>query len=285
MLLNYGILVNNPRQRLVNHEARKLPYRYLLGELCFYLSASNSSEFISAYSPFWKSITKEDGTVNSGYGHRIFGKSERVGLVDQWALVKNILKADKDSRQAIINIHVPEDRIEASRDLPCTLSLQFFIRPNKDGQDSLYMIVNMRSNDLIKGFTIDFFQFSMLQEILTLELREFYPDLKLGTYYHNAGSFHVYEPDFQLIKDVVHEHENNVPPSLTMPEMQVSDLASIPNLLSLETKFRKTLIDKTVTFDVESDDDYKQLSTYWKTLVDICFLKRHNLLEQWKDSK
>ena len=209
--------------------------------------------------------------------------SDRVGNVNQWELVKEILKNDKDSRQAIINIHVPADRIEASRDLPCTLNLQFFIRPDSAGTDTLIMVVNMRSNDVIKGFTIDFFQFSMLQEILMLELRQYYPDLKLGIYYHNAGSFHVYEPDFQMVEDIINEHEQNTPVSLTMPEMSMTDLLSIKNLLNVETRFRQTLIDSSVEYDFDADEDYRQLSPYWKTMVDICFRKQHNLLNQWKD--
>lgn len=284
-LLNHSIKVHNPRQRIINHKARKPPYRYLLGELCFYLSGSNMADFIASYSPFWKSISKEDGTVNSGYGHRIFGKSDRVQFIDQWSMVKDILKADPDSRQAIINIHVPADRVEASRDLPCTLTLQFFIRNLKAGPGepvapALHMIVNMRSNDLVKGFTIDFFQFSMLQEILMLELkREAFPDLQLGAYFHNAGSFHVYEPDFALIDEVVKEHENDTPPSIVMPAMDFADLDAIPALLQLEVNFRAAGLQP--DYDFKSDAAYVQLTPYWQTMVDICFAKKHELLTDW----
>lgn len=280
-LLNHSIVVTNPRQRIINHKARKPPYRYLLGELCFYLSGSNMADFIASYSPFWKSISKEDGTVNSGYGHRIFGKSDRVQFINQWDMVKNILKADPDSRQAIINIHVPADRVEASRDLPCTLTLQFFIRNLENTTTpALHMIVNMRSNDLVKGFTIDFFQFSMLQEILMLELkRENFPTLQLGTYFHNAGSFHVYEPDFTLIDEVVKEHETATPPSIVMPSMNFDDLDVIPALLQLEENFRATGMSP--EYDFAEDASYQALTPYWKTMVDICFAKKHELLTDW----
>ena len=55
------------------------------------------------------------------------------------------------------------------KDKICTYSISFRIRKNK-----LNMTVNMRSNDFILGTQIDFFQFSVIQEMLLKYLSLFW---------------------------------------------------------------------------------------------------------------
>jgi thymidylate kinase len=52
----------------------------------------------------------------------------------------------------------------------------------------------MRSNDIVLGFTYDIFAFTMFQEMMANEL-----GLELGTYYHNVGSMHIYQKNFNLL--------------------------------------------------------------------------------------
>ena len=99
----------------------------------------------------------------------------------------------------------PKFQYESNKDLPCTSFLQFFIRKNK-----LHLIVNMRSNDLIKGTTFDIPFFMLLLQNMFLLLKEVYPELELGYYYHNAMSLHIYEPDFDLVEDMLkHDFDFN----------------------------------------------------------------------------
>ena len=72
-------------------------------------------------------------------------------------------KRDPDSRQAIIQI--PIMRARGTKDTPCTSSIQFFIRDNK-----LFTTVYMRSTDIVLGFPIDIFQFTMWQCEMAKEL-------------------------------------------------------------------------------------------------------------------
>ena len=66
----------------------------------------------------------------------------------------------------------------------------------------------MRSNDLIKGTTFDIPFFMLLLQNMYLLLKEVYPELELGYYYHNAMSLHIYEPDFDLVEDMLnHDFE------------------------------------------------------------------------------
>lgn len=175
--------IEDPTRGIVLSGIRNMPIRYAVGELLWYLSGSNKVSDISKYSDVWKRLSDDGEHVNSAYGHRIF---HQFGF-DQWEHVKNLLKADPLSRQAVIHIKEPSN--QPTKDLPCTVSLQFFIRDNK-----LYMITNMRSNDIWMGFPYDVFSFTALQVKMAMEL-----GVDLGTYTHIAGSLHLYKRNWRMI--------------------------------------------------------------------------------------
>ena len=190
-VLNAISILKNPRNNMVQGE-RKMPVKYAIGELLWYLSGSNKLSAIAPYAKFWESISDDGETVNSAYGHKI---SSFYGF-DQWDYVKNLLIADKYSRQAVIHIKNPS--CEPSKDVPCTVSIQFHIRQGK-----LHCTTYMRSNDIWLGLPYDIFTFTCLQIKMAMEL-----DVELGEYTHISSSLHLYEKD--LKKDVSHTPANNV---------------------------------------------------------------------------
>jgi hypothetical protein len=68
------------------------------------------------------------------------------------------------------------------KDIPCTLSIQFFIR---DGR--LHCVTTMRSNDIWLGLPYDIFCFTCLQRLIAEALK-----VPTGFYIHQAGSLHLY---------------------------------------------------------------------------------------------
>lgn len=176
-ILNAITTIENPKDNLVTSPIRDLSYKYAVGELLWYLSGSNRLSAISQYSKAWGKLSDDGETVNSAYGYRIF---EKFGF-DQWEHVKSLLMADSNSRQAVI--HIKEPNPQKTKDLPCTVSLQYFIRDGK-----LYATTYMRSNDIWLGFPYDVFTFTCLQIKLAFEL-----GVGIGTYTHVAGSLHLYE--------------------------------------------------------------------------------------------
>jgi thymidylate synthase len=270
-ILNYNITLQNPRNRVITFAERNTNTKYLLGEFIWYLTGSNDPAGILPYSKFWDNIRNTNnlpgypsGTVNSNYGNRLFGISDVDAFhgVNQWKETIDLLTKDKDSRQAIMNIHVPSDRHNGNKDVACTLTLQFLIRENK-----LHMITNMRSNDIILGFTNDVFQFTMLQECLMLELRAAYPQLELGHYYHNAGSMHVYERHYEMAQKIVSQPNAF---DLNMIPMDRFDDEIRQHLLCVEQELREANFAEDFDFDFF---EFNELTPYWQTLIKALFMK------------
>lgn len=176
-VLNAHTVIKNPRKGIVLSETRKMPMKYAVGELLWYLSGSNKLSDIAPYAKFWENISDDGVTLNSAYGYRIF---EYFGF-NQWEHIKKLLKEDPYSRQAII--HIKDASNKPTKDLPCTISLHYQIRDNL-----LHSTAYMRSNDIWLGFPYDVFAFTSLQVKLAMEL-----GVDLGFYNHIAGSLHLYE--------------------------------------------------------------------------------------------
>lgn len=208
-VLNLSFCINNPLNNLFENAARTIPLRYLAGELSWYFSGSNRVEDIQEYSSFWNAIKNTDNTVNSAYGYILFKKNNQHNFTQwQWAL--DSLLNDKESRQAIMYFGGSDYQYENNKDFVCTCFGHFLIRNNQ-----LHFMVTMRSNDLIRGMTFDVPFFMLLQQNMLLLLKEKYPELTLGSYYHTANSAHVYEEHYDLAHDMlVHDFK-----SIALPEM------------------------------------------------------------------
>ena len=212
--------IKNPHDRLPFVEARNFSLSYFVAETLWYISGSNSTEWISRYASFWKDISDDGKTANSAYGARIFKLHPRIadGGLNQWDYVKSELKRDPDSRRAVIHIRTPDDSLHAVKDVPCTLALQFFIREGK-----LHLHVNMRSSDIILGIAYDVPAFTTMQEVLANEL-----GVDLGEYVHTSNSLHCYERDFQMLDAIANSNDNFGRPMPALPRVfPISDLMRI----------------------------------------------------------
>ena len=179
-VLNAVFDISDPTRNIVTNEIRNLSLRYAIGELAWYLSKSNRVADIEQFSSVWKDLSDDGVTNNSAYGYRIF---KQFGF-DQWDYVKMLLMEHPDTRQAIIHIKDPSDI--PTKDVPCTVYLQFFLRDNK-----LHLSVHMRSNDIWMGVPYDMFSFCFLQIKMAMEI-----GAEVGHYTHHAGSLHLYRRNY-----------------------------------------------------------------------------------------
>ena len=179
-VLNAVTIIEDPTRNIITSTDRKMPMRYAVGELLWYLSGSNLLKDITVFSKVWERMSDDGETVNSAYGHRIFSA---FGF-NQMEMVESLLRRDPNSRQAVIHIKDPVDyRDHPTKDVPCTVALQYFIRDGK-----LHATTYMRSNDLWTGFPYDVFCFTCFQIMLAFRL-----GVEIGTYTHIAGSLHLYQ--------------------------------------------------------------------------------------------
>jgi len=189
--------VINPTQPIADFKNRKFNWKYLAGEFAWYLNQDRDVDFIGNFSKFWSKLTNP-GTneINSNYGSLVFNKEQFGWVID--ALVE-----DKNSRQAIMFFNQPKFQFKENKDFVCTMYANFFIRNNK-----LNMKIQMRSNDIFYGLTFDAPFFSFLQQSVFLKLKETYPNLEIGAYYHFADNLHFYERHFELAESVKNEKIN-----------------------------------------------------------------------------
>lgn len=180
-IINAITVLEDPTRNIINNPIRKMSFRYALGEFLWYLSGNNKLKEIAKYSKNWERFSDDGLTLNSCYGWCV---KEKYGF-NQYEYVKEMLKKTPETRQAIIHIKGADNK--SSKDVNCTICLQFFIRDGK-----LYMTTYMRSNDIWYGFPYDVFSFCNLQILLSMEL-----GLPLGTHTHIAGSLHLYERDLK----------------------------------------------------------------------------------------
>ncbi|NVM33961.1 MAG: hypothetical protein HWN81_00095 [Candidatus Lokiarchaeota archaeon] len=202
-ITDYTFRVTNPKPDPIitrDAERNKIIEKYTKKEVELYNSCTNDVKEFAKASKFWNKIANSDGTVNSAYGHLIWQKKslgndayEAVSRTP-WEWCVESLRADKDTRQALLRFSLPEHHYMGNKDFVCTLGGNFLIRDNK-----LNLSIVMRSNDLTLGLTYDLPWFISLMYKMIDELKDAYPDLEVGHYTHTAHSMHIYERDEEKV--------------------------------------------------------------------------------------
>lgn len=241
----FGITLGlrNPRFRLSRAETRQI-LASCLGEFLWYLSGTDSLNFIKYYLSRYDLSAEDDGTVHGAYGPRLFNSNGH----NQISNVIKLLKRKPSSRRATIQLFEARDLVSDYKDIPCTCTMQFMVRNNR-----LNMMVYMRSNDAYRGLPHDIFAFTMLQEIIARTL-----GVELGYYRHSVGSLHLYESDAERAKNYLLEGFQDSKP---MPRMPAGDpWASIAILRKAEETLRSG---RALSPQMKEADDY------WVDLIRI----------------
>lgn len=190
--------MNHP---LVVIPERKVNYKFACAEAAYIISGQNRIEFLTENAMKGFADYSDDGVFqNSSYG---------PPFVDQLPYILDVMKSDISTRQAVISIWRPKPR--ASKDIACTLTLQFLVR-----DDQLHTIVNMRSSDIWKGLIYDMFCFSIMSSVVA----HYVGIRQLGAGYIHAGSSHLYTRDKDAAISVVRNAEQFV----QGPKIGVADI-------------------------------------------------------------
>jgi thymidylate synthase len=109
----------------------------------------------------------------------------------------------------------------------------------------------MRSNDAIWGLPYDVFLFTFLQEMMAIELK-----VELGSYYHFAGSLHLYERHLGLANRILESQ------STSLHEIEMPPIDRLEDSLVF-LAFEEALRRETTTHEIT------QLSPYWRELAEV----------------
>lgn len=174
-------------QPVLSVVARKMGYRFMCAEAWWILSGHNRVDLIKPYSKDISNFSDNGITFAGAYGPKI---------VDQLQYVVECFEQDIESRQAVEIIWRENPR--KSKDIPCTISVQFIIRNGK-----LHCIDTMRSSDAWLGWVYDVFNFSCLSMWIVLALKQKGINVELGNLTLQAGSQHLYESNFDKVNPII----------------------------------------------------------------------------------
>lgn len=168
------------RAPVVTSRLRKVSYKFMFREAWWILTGRNDLSSIVVANPRMADYSDDGHFMRGAYGPQI---------VEQLPWVVAKLNEDNDSRQAVMSIW--RQRPGPSKDIPCTLSIQFLWR-----KDTLHLVVNMRSSDAWLGLPYDWFNFSCLGAYVSMFLE---PRPKLGSLFWQAGSQHIYMKHVEMV--------------------------------------------------------------------------------------
>lgn len=222
---------------------------YAVGELCWYFDGDRELSFIQKFSKFWTKISDDGRTCNSAYGYIL---KEREGF-DQIEKIIDLLKHDKYTRRAVLNINKANVDVITTKDEQCTIAIQFLIRNNE-----LHTTVFMRSNDVIRGLPYDVLYFTTLAKYIAMRC-----NINYGTYTHIVTSLHVYIQDLNIINTL------SALPLITKPKYNI-------NVYNLVNNFRWICAYVRITkYDINSELQCKRFK------VDVVNLaKQFNIIEE-----
>jgi len=238
--------ISDPTKIDITVKGRKFNRKYAIAEWLWYLSASCKVNNISKVASIWSQIKDSYGEVESNYGSYIF--SPTLENQSQWNWVVDELVNDPDSRRATISINQPYHKDKNIKDYPCTKYIQFFIRKNK-----LHMGICMRSNDIIFGLCNDVFTFCLFQQLMLNHLRDNGLNIELGSYFHHAGSLHIYEKHFKMMDEILNNYVTgpdfkNCKNIILKPNLTYKKILSIGAALPSKDMSKKEIFDHAERF-------------------------------------
>ena len=170
------------RNNIILSEQRDLNYRFMVAEWLWMAAGRNDAGSITRFNKQLAQFSDDGIRFAGAYGPMI---------KDQLAYVIKNLKSDSTSRQALLTIWRPSPG--PSRDIPCTVALQFFLR-----DDLLHVTATMRSSDVWLGVPYDAFNFSQIGASIAGAM-----GVDLGEVVMNLGSSHVYAPNYDGAASVI----------------------------------------------------------------------------------
>lgn len=185
-ILNMSIHCSDLLNNILISPSRNLNFKFMVAEWLWIMGGFDEVEMLATYNSVMKEYSDDGAILNGAYGPR---------LMPQIPYILNNL-AYSDSRQAVATIWTPSPK--PSKDIPCTISIQFLIR-----DDKLHCTVNMRSSDFWLGLPYDFFNFSQIANTVAAMML-----VEPASITMNLASSHLYEQDWEKTAGAIKEYED-----------------------------------------------------------------------------
>ena len=200
------------RRAVVACPARKLSYRFMAAEALWILEGRDDVATIAKHLERYREFSDDGVRLAGAYGPR---------FVAQLPYVVRTLRDDHTSRQAVVSLWEPSPA--PSRDIPCTLSLQWFSREGR-----LHCFVVMRSSDLWLGLPYDLLTFTCMTYRVLQELRM--GGVTPGLLHWTAGSAHLYERDQEAARELLMQPAGPEESHLVPQEWEVDHATMLAHL-------------------------------------------------------
>lgn len=207
----------SPTRRVLFNPVRDANCFFHMMESLWMLSGRNDVDPLAYYCGNVKQYSDDGKTFNGAYGERwryshSQSRPREWEGIDQLDLLVSHLKADPESRRAVLSMWNVEDdllKVDTARDVCCNLNVMFSLRRamKTEGRGEaevevypasyLDMTVTNRSNDLLWGMLgANYTTFTILQEYMAARL-----GVEVGKYHHVSNNVHVYveRPDWRPV--------------------------------------------------------------------------------------
>lgn len=223
-ILTPQIMLTHPWEREILTPLRKASLPAQIAETMWVLAGRGDIEWLSHYLSRAGEFSDDGKYWRGAYGPRI-RDWRSMGIngpqhTDQLRHVVELLKHDRGTRRAVINIYDPAVDTQDGKDIPCNNWLSFISR-----NGYLHLNVAIRSNDVIWGWSgINQFEWSVLQEIVAKMTGNM-----IGNLTFNVTSFHLYEKHWEKARNIVKESRGMVPSALSSPGFSLKSVKERPD--------------------------------------------------------
>lgn len=215
-----------PLERVLFDGVRDANPFFHLMEGLWMLAGRRDVAWLARFNKRMASYSDDGVSFNAAYGYRWRNQFDlHRGDTDQLTAIVELLRADPDSRRAVLQIwDAKADLGVPSKDLACNTQAMFKVRDGK-----LNMTVSNRSNDIIWGcYGANAVHFSMLLEYMAARI-----GVAPGVYRQISDSYHAYVDTWDKIEGIAARSGRDpyvngdvaVTPLVTAPESFDGELA------------------------------------------------------------
>ena len=181
-----GFALTNPVDRMQEIKAREFSIQNAVALSVFCFSGYQETQWMQLYNTRAGKFADDGEYMIGAHGYRMRGQLQQAA---------RLLKYDRRSRRAMVTVYSQDDIFRNSKDVPCVATLHFAIRKN-----SLDLMVHMRSQSAIFVMPYDVFSFTVIQELMAMEL-----GCSIGRYYHMCNSLHYFESEEPMMEKILAE--------------------------------------------------------------------------------